>query len=367
MSILRNNLKRLLRDKFNFIVMVILPVTFIALSIFAGNGNLPVRVGVVDNDGTFLTGHLMEGLGKNCMVVMLKEDEIKDKLLNSKVEYVIKIDKGFTDEIIAGEDARIEGYGIKDYNASIPAKLYINSFVSSAKAIAGVSGGGRDSFERGMGYYLEGNVAASYKDISSTSSKSGQELQSLGYMVMFMMYLSVNAASLITEDKKFKTYERILMSRLSLKRYALENVLSFFAVIWIQILALFAIMLLIFKMDFGASIISLVAFTLIYSVVSVSMGMAIVNLSKTLKQVSSVTPLIVIPMSMLGGCFWPKWIMPEVLQRASSFVPVSWALQGMEKILAGGSIASVGSEIGILLLFSLVFFLLGSAKTNSFA
>lgn len=367
MSILRNNLKRLLRDKFNFIVMVILPVTFIALSVFAGNGNLPVRVGVVDNDGTFLTGHLMEGLEKNCMVVRLKEEDIKDKLLNSEVEYVIKIDEGFTDEIIAGEDARIEGYGIKDYNVSIPAKLYINSFMSSAKAIAKASHGDAESFERGIRYYLEGNVKASYENIPSASSKFGQELQSLGFMVMFMMYLSVNAASLITEDKKYKTYERILMSKLSMRRYAVENVLSFFAVIWIQILALFAIMALIFKMDFGPSTISLIAFTLIYSAVSVSMGMAIVNLSKTLKQVSSITPLIVVPMSMLGGCFWPKWIMPDMLQRASSFVPVSWALQGMEKILAGGSIASVGSEIGILLLFSLVFFLLGSARKNSLA
>ena len=367
MSILRNNLKRLLRDKYNFIEMVILPVAFIALSIFAGSGNLPVRVGVVDNDGTFLTGHLIEGLQKNCIVNTLKEDEIKDKLLNNKIEYAIRINKGFTDGIIAGENAQIEGYGIKNYNAFIPAKLYINSFVSSAKAIAEASYGDAESFERGIRYYLDGNVKATYKNVPGAPLKSDKELQSLGFMVMFMMYLSVNAASLIKEDKKLKTYERVLMSRLSLKRYALENMLSFFAVIWIQVILLFAIMTFIFKMNFGASVLSLVAFTLIYSAVSVSLGMAIVNLSKTLRQVSSITSLIVIPMSMLGGCFWPIWIMPDMLQTVSSFVPITWALKGMEKILAGGSIASVGSEVGILLLFSLVFFLIGSAKNNSFA
>ncbi len=70
---------------------------------------------------------------------------------------------------------------------------------------------------------------------------------------------------------------------------------------------------------------------------------------------------------MLGGCFWPKEIMPDMLQRISEFVPVTWAIKGMEKILNGGSITTVGNEIIVLLLFALVFFLVGSAQKNSLA
>jgi len=367
MIILKNNLKRLLRDKFNFIVMIIFPVAFIAISIFASSGSSLVRIGVVDNDDTFLTQYLKEGLRKNCMVEALKEDEIKDKLLNDNIEYAIKIPKGFTEDIMSGKDATLKGYGVKNYNAFIPVKIYTNSFVNSAKGIAKISNGDVESFERGIQYYLDGLITASYENIEGTSIKTGNARQSLGFMVMFMMYLAINAASLITEDKKLKIYERILTSPLSLKKYMLENVLSFFVIIWIQVLMLFSIMELLFKMDFGSSIIDLVIFTFIYSASAVSLGIAIVNLSKTLKQVSSITPLIVVPMCMLGGCFWPKWIMPDILQKISNFVPITWAVQGMEKILTGGSLLSVGKEIVILLLFSLIFFLLGSAKKSSFA
>ena len=366
MIIFRNNMKRLLRDKYNLVVMVILPVIFMALYMYAGNGSTPVRIGIIDNDDTFLTKALINGLEKNCLVLFLSEDEIKERLLNEDIEYAVKIDRGFTESIMSGGEARIKAYGIKDYNRLIPAKIYINNFINSARKIAMVSMGEEEKFKKGLDYYMEGIFQIQYKDISHGFSKDYYIYSGLGVMLMFMMYLGINAAALIGEDKKLKTYERILMSPLTLKEYALGNILSFFAIIWIQILMLFGIMKFLFRMDFGPSTASLLVFTFVYSAVSVSLGMAVVNLSKNLRQVYALMHLIVIPTSMLGGCFWPKEIMPDMLQRISQFVPVTWAVKGMEKILNSGSITTAGNEIIVLVLFSLVFFLVGSGKINSY-
>ncbi len=351
----------------NAVFLLILPVIFIAISIFAGSGSVPMRIGVIDEDNTFLTEYLKEGLEKNCVVISLKENEIKENLINDKIEYAIKIPRGFTLDLISEKDVAIKSYGIKDYNAFIPVKLYINSFLSNAKAGAKISNGDIKRFEEGIQYYSEGLLRSSYKSVIGASKKLDKLLQSLGFIVMFMMYLAINAASSITEDKKLKTYERILIAPISIKRYAIENILSFFAVVWFQIIMLFIILKFIFKMDYGNSFVDLVIFTIIYSIVSVSLGMAIVNLSRNVKLVSTITPLIVMPMSMVGGCFWPIWIMPDILQKISNFVPVTWAMLGMEKILTGGSLSAAGKEIIILLLFSLVFFLIGASKKSSFA
>lgn len=367
MIIFKNNMKRLLRDKYNLIVMVILPVIFMSLFIYAGSRNIPVRVGIIDNDDTYLTQNLIHGLEKNCIVLFLKEEEIKDGLLDDSIEYGVKIDKGFTESILSGEEAQIKAYGIKDYNALIPAKLYINNFINSARKIALASAGDEEKFKKGLEYYLKGSFEIQYENVSYSSSRGYYVQSGLGFVVMFMMYMAINAAALIGEDKKLKTYERILMSPLTLKEYTVGNILSFFAIIWIQILMLFGIMKFLFGMDFGSSAVSLLIFTFIYSAVCVSMGMAVVNLAKSLKQVYALTHLIVIPMSMLGGCFWPKEIMPDMLQRISEFVPVTWAVKGMEKILYGGNITTVGNEIVVLLLFALVFFLAGSARKSSLA
>jgi ABC-2 type transport system permease protein len=65
---------------------------------------------------------------------------------------------------------------------------------------------------------------------------------------------------------------------------------------------------------------------------------------------------------MLGGCFWPREIMPKALQQLANFTPVTWVLKASEKLLYGSSINAIGSEIGILLLFALVFLIAGSNK-----
>jgi len=360
-------MKRLLRDKYNLIVMVILPVIFMALYMYAGSSRTPVRVGIIDNDATFLTEALINGLEKNCLVLLLSEDDIKEKLLNEEIEYAVKIEKGFTSSLMSGEEARVKAYGIKDYNRLIPAKLYINNFINSARKIALASMGEEEKFKKGLDYYMEGIFQIQYRDISYGFSKDFYIHPGLGIMLMFMMYMGINAAALIGEDKKLKTYERILMSPVTIKEYAMGNIFSFFAIIWMQILMLFGIMKFLFRMDYGSSTASLIIFTFIYSAVTVSLGMAVVNLSKNLRQVYALMHLIVIPTSMLGGCFWPKEMMPEMLQRISDFVPVTWAVKGMEKILHGGSILAVRSEIIVLLLFALVLFLIGSAGKNSFA
>lgn len=367
MIILRNNMRRLLRDRYNLIVMVILPVITLGLYWFTGSGSTPVRVGIADDDHTFLTQNLIRGLEKNCMVIFLDEEEIKGRLLNVEIDYGVKIDKGFTESLISGEEARIKAYGIRDYNGLIPAKIYIDNFVNSARKIAIAAKGDEEEFRKGLEYYMEGNLEAQYEDVSYVSSGNNYAQSGLGVMLMFMMYMSINAASLIGEDKRLKTYERILMSPLTLKEYALGNIFSFFAIIWIQIIVLFGILKFMFGMDFGSSTASLLIFIIIYSAVCVSMGMAVVNLSKNLSQVSALTPLIVIPMAMLGGCLWSREIMPVILQKVSELVPVTWAMKGIEKIMSGGSITSAGNEIIVLLLFSLVFFLAGSGKINSYA
>jgi len=360
-------MRRLLRDKYNLMVMVVLPVITLVLYVLVGNNNSPVRVGITDNDVTFLTESLIRGLEKNCMVLFLKEEEIKYGLLNDEIDFGVKIDKGFTESLMSGEEVQLKTYGIRDYNGLIPAKIYINNFINSARKIAIASKGDEEEFKKGLEYYMEGNFETQYEDVSSVSSGGYYVQSGLGIMLMFMKYMAINAASLIGEDKRLKTYERILISPLTLKEYALGNILSFFAIIWVQIIVLFGILRYMFGMGFGSSMSSLLIFILIYSAVCVSMGMAIVNLSKNLSHVSALTPLIVIPMAMLGGCLWPREIMPIMLQRISELMPATWAMKGVEKILNGGNIATVGNEIIVLLLFSLVFFLVGSVKINSYA
>lgn len=181
-------------------------------------------------------------------------------------------------------------------------------------------------------------------------------------MVMFMLFMATNAASLVLEDKQLKTYSRILSSPISPRGYFLQNLLSYIAMMFIQVLAVFFILIFIFKADLGPSIVNLLILYGVFALTCVALGLAISSISKDLKQNNSIAYLITIPMSMLGGCFWPREIMPKVLQQLSYFTPVTWVLNATEKLLYGSSLTGLAQEIGILLLFTLLFLIIGSNK-----
>jgi ABC-2 type transport system permease protein len=112
----------------------------------------------------------------------------------------------------------------------------------------------------------------------------------------------------------------------------------------------------------GPSIGSLLVLFAVFALTAVALGIAISSFSKDLKQENALSYLITIPMSMLGGCFWPREIMPKILQHISNFTPVTWVLKASEKLLYGSTLKDIGSEIAILLLFALVFMIVGSNK-----
>ncbi len=62
-----------------------------------------------------------------------------------------------------------------------------------------------------------------------------------------------------------------------------------------------------------------------------------------------VISMVNIPMLMVGGCFWPKEIMPEFMQTLSNFMPTAWFLNGAEKILDGKGILAAAPEIAYLM------------------
>lgn len=360
MTIFIYNLKRILKRKLNIIFMLVVPVLFIVVSMISSSGGSPLSVGIVDKDNTKLTNMLINNLEGKCKIVRINEDEIKSNIISLSIEYALVIDEGFTAGIIRGEDAVVKSYSIKETDAALPVKMYIDNFINAAKNIASASAGSEDKFYSGMDYYQNGSFGAEYKTFGFKSFDKQTTLASLGFLIMCVLLLSSFSASMILEDKKSNTYYRVLVAPLKIKSYMLQNILSFIAVAAIQIALVLAVLLLAFKADLGPSIPNLFLVLFVFGIVSVSIGVAISSLSKDTRQSSTLTSFIVTPLCMLGGCFWPREIMPDILKRIGDFVPTTWALKAAGRVLGGNSILQISKELGILLLFALVFFLLAS-------
>lgn len=361
------SIKRILRDKGMLLSMIVLPIAFITLTmIISGDGEYIFNIGVADFDGTSFTEDFIKSLESRGTILRIEDEkEIQRKIIDNSLQLGFVIPQGFTRSIMDNESAaEIKVHRINETDVSVPVGLYIENYLGAAKHIAETVNGNEDDFYRGVEYYRNGLNGIEGLSIDNETGDRIITLNGMGFLVMSMLFFSSSAATLILEDKKNKTFYRVLSSPLKLKSYMLQNLLSFLVVTQLQILAIMLLMSQVFKMNMGPSIINLIILLFAFSLVCISFGNALTSLSKDSRQASVLIPLLVMPMVMLGGCFWPRDIMGATLQRVSNFVPTTWILKGIEKVLHGQPITAITTELIILILFSVVFFLLGTWKKS---
>jgi len=361
MAILLSNIKRIIKDKKRSMLTIIFPVILIAFSLMQNiEGHLVV--GIIDNDNTKFTQSFISKIREQGEVIILKENEIETSILDKKTDYIIKIDKGFTEDIINGKDSAIHGYSEAQGNYSESIRMYVDELINAAKNIGTASHGDEKKFYEGFNFYCNGSYRAKYEAVNAKKADPEKTSKALGFMIMSILMFSYATSNMILKDKESKIYYRIFSTPISAKRYSCESILSFIAVSALQIALLFIIMVKFFKANFGPSPTNMYLVLLIFSLSCIALGVLINSLAKNLNQAFSLNTLITMPLCMLGGCFWPVELMPGFLRNISNFLPTTWGIKAARSVLFTGTLTSVRKELIIIFMFSVVFFLLSSWK-----
>jgi len=75
-------------------------------------------------------------------------------------------------------------------------------------------------------------------------------------------------------------------------------------------------------------------------------GLAIGGWAKNERQAAPLGNIIVFPMMFLSGTFFPRFLMPDWLQSASAFLPLTPVIDGIRLILTEGqSLIDVSTQI----------------------
>ena len=357
-------LKRLLRNTFHVLIMLVAPALLIGFlfgySNPAGYGR-KLAVGLVDRDNTPLTRMLAESLaGKNRIIDLVDETQIRSALAEGKADYVLVIEPGFTTAILKNREPVIRGYSIRESNTALPVKINLAGFISAARTIAAAAGGDEGLFYRGMGYYASGSFILDKAILAEGEKDVSPVLGGTGLLAMSMLFLATTAAIFLLRDRENRTLYRILAAPVTMLAYMLQAILSFLVVALLQVAGVYLAVHFIFGIYLGPSVLNLFAVMAVYALLCVSFTVALSELARTPRQAGVAASLIIIPMCMLGGLLWPREMMPQILQQIGRFMPPSWAIDAVQKVILGNPLTTAALEIVIMLLYALVFFLLGS-------
>lgn len=381
LSIVKLRLLRLRDEYLVFVVMTAMALGLTFIFGFSFNSYRPSVI-IVDEDKTLYSEDFIEELRQIETFKFIDTDVNSASKLVEEGDAIVAliINEGFQNNIQKGNNITIGQIKVKDDTYILTLQETVRSLImkmAGSKKIAEVTADFISSQKTVDKEKVESlaykNVMDSWKyknplkitsTVSNTSENFGYDAMKhsmIGFTIFFSMYTMVFSIGTILSDKQYKTWDRMIISPVSMCSILGGTMFVSFLVGIIQMAVLILGGKYLIGIDWGNSIAGIMMVTTVFVFAVTSMGLMLSGIVKTQAQLGAMTPVILTSTSMLGGCMWPLEIVNnKVLLFLAELTPQKWAIQGMEAIAAKG----MGFEAAIiptavLLMMGIIFFGVG--------
>jgi len=174
------------------------------------------------------------------------------------------------------------------------------------------------------------------------------------------MFTVLSAAGGILDEKERGTFKRLLIAPIPQWSLLGGKLLAQFLMGVGQIALMFLFGALAFRVQLGNSLVGLSLITLATCWATTSLGILLVAVIRSRKQIHPITTLIILGSSAIGGSWYPLFLMPRAVQQVARVTLVAWAMEGYNRLMIlGGSLADVWVDIGVLVLYGVICFGVG--------
>src|SRR6056297_2900085 len=179
-----------------------------------------------------------------------------------------------------------------------------------------------------------------------------------GTMALILMLVSAMMTSIsITREKETGTMEVLLVSPLKSFQVIIGKVTPYVLLAFINGIVIIALGYFVFEMPVKGSLVLLLSVTLLYIIMSLSLGILISTVSNSQEVAMFVSMFaLMLPTLLLSNFIFPVENMPWPLQWLSTIIPAKYFVTLIKGIMIKGTgLAFVWKEIVILLLFTSIF------------
>ena len=399
--IARKDLLQNLKDRNSFLLLLVMPMVLItvigfAFGSFAGGGSIQIAIDVAvsNQDSGFLGKAIVQALHINTPSLKITVDsysdpgKVKDQVANnSNVNAGVVIPANASNMLIAASSSGtlpkniVQVYslpGTSDTRPTIVQNIVTNvltSQVAGSTAVGQVySVCNRPGNHCAPGSINTQSIATAVGQASVTGGSAA--VQSLtagkavqynyfdqvvpGYAIFFALF-GINAvAGTILQEKEDGTFRRLLIA--PVKRYSLlgGKLLAQFILTLAQLTVLFIVGYFAFHLTV-ASWPGLIALLIGASFATTGLGILLVSVVKTRRQLNPVVTLVVLITSAIGGAWWPLFIEPTWMQNIAKIGITAWAMEGLNGVMIfGKDFLQVAPDLLGLLAYGLICFFIAT-------
>ena len=186
-----------------------------------------------------------------------------------------------------------------------------------------------------------------------------------GVITMVMILICALMTSItLTREKEFGTMEVLLVSPLKPFQIILGKVTPYFFLSFVNVVTILVLSRLVFGMPVKGSLILLLAESMLYILLSLSIGILISAVSKTMQQAIFISLVgMMLPTVLLSGFIFPIENMPEIYNWISAILPPRYFIVIIKNIMIkGAGFAYVWKETLILAFMTVVLITLAVKK-----
>ena len=369
-----------------WLFFLILPVVFTL--ILSGGTGAPTdnrtRLTVVDLANSELSAQLIAELEKSATIrpVIKPLPDAEKEFSRRNVSAVLVIPDGFDLDNLQAGDLELELRQQPNNLGSLAAYQVVQAVIqrlSSGAAIALQSTEAAEEIqpfasEAERQQYFDTVLEEAQKEISNAPARmqvkqaviedtieyDPRANSSAGQMITWVFIPLFGISAMFAYERATGTMRRLFTTPTHKAIYLLGTLLG--AVFWAMVQMLLLVLFGIFVMNLnwghspGALALVLVSSALAASAIGVAMGAFV----KTESQANGLSIMAGMVMALLGGCWYPLELFPQVIQQVVKILPTRWAMQGMlDIVLRGQGLAAVLPETAVLLGFAAVFYAIG--------
>jgi ABC-2 type transport system permease protein len=414
-NIVRTALIALRRDRVSLALSFILPIAFFSLFavIFGGQHNSTprIKVIVVDEDGSQASRTLVQGLQQESSLVVMTKPASENKIeqpdyTSATAEAAVKagdvpvaliIPSGFGQNPIAfgpgtsGAPIQllndssdmiapqmVAGLLQKAAMTAMPASMAEQGMKLTGQYIGGLTADQQKRMDANLEFLRKREAARDADGGSSARSgpNGGGMIQvnaravvgenkrnpivsfyaaSIG--VMFLLFTASGSAGALLDEAESGTLDRVLSSRVTMTKLLAGKLAYNTLLAFTQLVVMFLWGWALFKLDFFSHLPGFAVMGLCTAFAVAAFGMLLASACHTRAQLGALSTLLILMMSAIGGSMFPRFLMPEAIQKAGLFTINGWAIDGFTKVFWRDlPVQDLWQQVSVLLAVGIVLF-----------
>jgi ABC-2 type transport system permease protein len=394
------------RDRVAQALTFLLPILFFSIfaSVFGGQNaqTSRIRVAVVDEDRSELSGRIVTGLSKEQGLrtrttteadgtgATLDRSAGEGLVKSGSVPVVVVIPKGLGEGFVttgfSGQGPKIQL--LADVSDPVAPQMVLGLLqkVTMTAAPDLMMQGGMAQFEKHAGALTPQQRAAvdqwlptlknqsaggasggggpmgvgvEVVDVMGSNARRGQMISfyAAGIGVMFLLFSMVGAAGgALLEEVEAGTLERVLSTRAGMSGVLLGKWIFLTLMGALQLLVMFLWGFAVFKLPLFDHLGGFTVMTLVTAAAGAALGIVLATVARTRAQLSGFSTILILTMSALGGSMFPRFLMSETMQKFGLLTFNGWALDGYLKVFwYRASILDLWPQVLVLATLALVF------------